>query len=392
VGAGVIGASIAYHLSRRGIRPLVIEKDDPGAGASGACDGLIFLQSKKPGLHLALALASRRRFDGLKEALGGGIEFRAAGGICLIESEAEFAAMRRFVEQQRTGGLEVELIDGEEVRRREPCLSDKVIGATYSALDAQVNPYALTFAFLAAAKAGGARVVTGEAVRAVVVAAGKVRAVVTDKERITTGTLINAAGAFAPEIGRMAGIEIPITPRRGQILVTAPVPRILRHCLISAQYIAAKFDPAIAAAGMGFSVEQADSGNLLIGSTREFVGFDRRTTFEGIRTIAGRIAPVIPALRRVPVIRTFSGLRPYTPDGLPILGSVAAVEGFIMAAGHEGDGIALSAITGELIADLVATGRTGIALDPLRLERFGTLPPPLSGTGEETSGRRLEGL
>jgi sarcosine oxidase subunit beta len=121
---------------------------------------------------------------------------------------------------------------------------------------------------------------------------------------------------------------------------------------------------------MGFSLEQADSGNILIGSTREFVGFDRRTTFDGVRTIASRIVPVIPALKHVPVIRTFGGLRPFTPDGLPILGKVAGLEGFIMAAGHEGDGIALSAITGELIADLIATGRTQFSLDAFRLERF----------------------
>jgi sarcosine oxidase subunit beta len=146
---------------------------------------------------------------------------------------------------------------------------------------------------------------------------------------------------------------------------------LLRHCLISAQYVAAKFKPELAASGgMGFSLEQADSGNILIGSTREFVGFDRRTTFEGIRTIARRIAPVIPVLKRMPVIRTFGGLRPYTPDGLPILGKVAELEGFIMAAGHEGDGIALSAITGELIADFIATGRTQFPLDAFRLERF----------------------
>jgi sarcosine oxidase subunit beta len=149
------------------------------------------------------------------------------------------------------------------------------------------------------------------------------------------------------------------------------LPPLLQHCLISAQYVAVKFKPELAAAGgMGFSLEQADSGNILIGSTREFVGFDRRTTFEGMRTIASRIAPVIPALQRVPVIRTFGGLRPYTPDGLPILGKVAGLEGFIMAAGHEGDGIALSAITGELIADLIATGRTQFPLDAFRLERF----------------------
>lgn len=371
IGAGVIGASIAYHLTRHGIKPLLVEKSDPAAGSSGACDGLVFLQSKKPGLHLKLALESRKRFDGLAGQLGSGIEFRNPGGMCLIESEAELSAMQLFVAEQRASGLEVELIDGDEARRREPCLSEKVIAATFSALDSQVNPYALTFAFLRAAKSAGARILTGVEVKGIEVVSGKATGVFTGNGRISAPVIVNAAGALAAEVGWMAGLEIPITPRRGQILVTAAVPPLLRQCLISAQYVAAKFKPELAAAGgMGFSLEQADSGNILIGSTREFVGFDRRTTFDGIRTIARRIVPVIPALKHVPVIRTFGGLRPYTPDGLPILGRVEGLDGFIIAAGHEGDGIALAPITGELIADLIATGRTQFPMDAFRLERF----------------------
>jgi sarcosine oxidase subunit beta len=371
IGAGVIGASIAFHLTRHGIKPLLVEKSDPAAGSSGACDGLVFLQSKKPGLHLKLALESRKRFDRLVDQLGSGIEFRNPGGMCLIESEAELAAMRIFVEEQRTSGLDVELIDGDEARRREPCLSRKVIAATFSAMDSQVNPYALTFSFLRAAESAGARILRGEEVKGIEVVSGKVTGVFASNRRISSPVVVNAAGALAAEVGRLAGLEIPITPRRGQIIVTKAVPPLLRHCLISAQYVAAKFKPELTATGgMGFSLEQTDSGNILIGSTREFVGFDRRTTFDGVRTIASRIVPVIPALKHVPVIRTFGGLRPYTPDGLPILGKVAGLEGFIMAAGHEGDGIALSAITGELIADLIATGRTQFPLDAFRLERF----------------------
>ena len=371
IGAGVIGASIAFHLTRHGIKPLLIEKSEPAAGSSGACDGLVFLQSKKPGLHLRLALESRQRFDGLIDALGSRIEFKNPGGMCLIESEAELAAMRLFVEEQRQTGLAVELIDGDEARRREPCLSEKVLAATFSALDSQVNPYALTFAFLRTSQSAGARIVIGEEVKGIEAVSGKTTGVVTANFRIRAPVVVNAAGALAADVGRMAGLEIPITPRRGQILVTAAVPPLLRHCLISAQYVAAKFAPELAeTGGTGFSLEQADNGNILIGSTREFVGFDRRTTFDGIRTIANRIAAVIPALKRVPVIRTFGGLRPYTPDGLPILGKVAGLEGFIMAAGHEGDGIALAAITGELIAELIATGRTQLPLDAFRLERF----------------------
>jgi sarcosine oxidase subunit beta len=108
----------------------------------------------------------------------------------------------------------------------------------------------------------------------------------------------------------------------------------------------------------------------LVGSTREFVGRDRNTTCEGIRNIAKHATGIIPQLKKMNIIRTFAGLRPYTSDGLPILGRVDVVEGFIMAAGHEGDGIALSPITGQVVAELIADGRTNIPLDEFRLERF----------------------
>ena len=154
-------------------------------------------------------------------------------------------------------------------------------------------------------------------------------------------------------------------------IVTAACPPMLKHCMISAKYIAAKFDPEIAlGSGEGISIEQTENGNFLLGSTREFVGFDKRTTTDGLHRIAAKTAGIIPALHEVNVIRAFAGLRPHTPDGLPILGPVDEVTGFFMAAGHEGDGIALSPITGELIAQMIATGKSDISLDAFRLSRF----------------------
>jgi sarcosine oxidase subunit beta len=150
------------------------------------------------------------------------------------------------------------------------------------------------------------------------------------------------------------------------------MPPLIAHCLLSAKYIAAKFDPASAlAGGTGFAVEQTANGNVLIGSTREFAGYDRQTTYEGLNAMAGQILRVLPGLKDLHVIRAFAGLRPYTQDGLPILGRVEVLSGFIMAAGHEGDGITLSPVTGEIIAGLVAGKPARFPLDDFRLERFG---------------------
>ena len=371
IGAGVIGSSIAYHLARRKIPVVLVDKADLAAGSSGACDGLVFLQSKKPGIHLELALRSRRLFDDLTQRLPVPIEYRGCGGMVIVETEDEMAAMEQYVAAQQEIGLDVRLLDAAETRQREPHLSGKIWGASHSPLDGQVNPIALTHGFALGAKALGARILSGSAVRTIETAGGNVAAVVTEQERIQTEVVVNAAGAHAPEIGEMVGIEIPIEPRRGQIIVTEACPPAITHCLISAKYIAAKYNPEVArGSGEGISMEQTENGNFLLGSTREFVGYDKRTTTVGLHRIAAQTAGILPMLENLKVIRAFAGLRPYTPDGLPILGSVDAVPGLIMAAGHEGDGIALSPVTGALIAQLIATGKTEFPIEAFSFSRF----------------------
>jgi len=371
IGGGVIGSSIAYHLSKRKIEVVLLEKHDLGSGASSACDGLTFLQSKKPGMHLQLALESKKRFDHLGEELDFDIEYKNHGGMVVIENEQELQAMKLFVEKQQKIGLDVSLLDTDRARKMEPSLSEKILGATFSPLDGQVNPILLTFGFISAAKKLGAEALIHIEITGIEIKSGKVRSIITTEGEIETDTIVNATGAYAASIGKLVDLDIPIKPRRGQILVTEAAPQILRRGLLSAGYIAAKFDPSLAESqGVGISMDQTSSGNLLLGSTREFVGFDKRTTYEGINSILRNTSRIIPQLKNMHIIRSFAGLRPYTPDGLPILGKVQGIEGFIMAAGHEGDGMALSPITGELIAELIDTGETGISLDHFRLERF----------------------
>ncbi len=371
VGGGVIGTSIAYHLARQKLRVTLLERGDIASGSSGACDGLVFLQSKKPGIHLELAMQSRRRFEGLARRLPVPIEYKATGGMVVVETEGEMAAMAQFVDEQQKSGLDVTLLDADRARQFEPHLGEHILGATRSPLDGQVNPIALTLGFAMGAKALGARVITGATVLGIDTTSGLVSAVETDTGRFEADVIVNAAGAHAPEIGAMVGLTIPIKPRRGQIIVTEACPPMLTHCMISAKYIAAKFNPEMAnAGGEGISIEQTENGNFLLGSTREFVGYDKRITTNGLQRIAAKTAGIIPALKQINVIRAFAGLRPYTPDGLPILGPVAEVPGFFMAAGHEGDGIALSPITGELIAQVIVTGKSDFSLDAFSLSRF----------------------
>src|SRR4030042_2756677 len=157
IGGGVIGSSIAYYLSKRKIPVVLLERGAIGSGPSSACDGLMFLQTKKPGTHLKLAMESGRLYRTLSEELDFNIEHRTCGGMILIEREPELRAMRRIVEAQKDGGLDVSLIEKSPAIEMAPCLSQDFIAATYSPRDGQVNPICLVRAFIKAARRLAAR-------------------------------------------------------------------------------------------------------------------------------------------------------------------------------------------------------------------------------------------
>jgi len=362
VGGGIIGTSVAFFAAKRGHKVTVLERQTFSSGASGACDGMLFLQTKNPGPHLELALRSVALYGTLKDELDLDIEYMPSGGMGIIENETQAELMQHTLEQQRSSGLKVELLDIREARKLEPLLGEHLWGATYCAADAQVNPLLVTRAFSRAARRLGANVRLGVQASDLLWEGGRVRGVQTDKGPIYGDCVVNATAIWASTLTAKYGYNPPIVPRRGQILVTEPLPPgTIRHILLCACYLTAKHHPELLnmaerqhRLGVGLIVEQTATGGLLLGSTREFVGFDRRTTMAGVEAIARHICENMPALGKVNVIRAFAGLRPRTPDGMPILGPVESLPGLLMAAGHEGDGIALAPVTGEIIADHLA--------------------------------------
>ena len=361
IGGGVIGTSVAYNLSKRNVDVILVEKDDLASGTSGSCDGFVFMQSKKPGIHLEIALESSRIMQSLATELKRDIEYEKNGGMILIESAEDIPEMQNLVKQQRSSGLDVELLDSKEAREIEPSLSPDIAGAIFSSMDGHVNPISLCLAYAESAKESGARIFTNTEVTEIDISNGKVQGIITTKGSIKANVVINSAGVYAPQIAKLVGIDLPIIPRRGQIAVTESVPRFIKRVMICNRYIKSKFvtnqkDPL----GIGLALEQTKSGNILIGSTREFVGYNRQVTPEAIQAILKYAQRFIPALSELNIIRTFAGLRPYTPNGLPILAKAKDIDGFIISAGHEGDGIALSPVTGVIIADIVIKGRSGL--------------------------------
>lgn len=382
IGAGVIGNSIAYYSAKAGMNVVVIERRDILNGTSSACDTAIHLQSKNPGVHLEMALKSIQKYPELQKGFDLDIHFRITGTMLAIQTPAQLAVMEKFAARQKEAGLNVKVLNEAETLAIQPAMKGgRIIGSTYCDQDATIHPQNLTRAYYLAARRLGARYQLFTEIKEFRIENGRLSGLITDKEEIRCQWIVNACGAFAPLLGRRLGVDIPIAPRRGQIIVTEPVPKLTSTIVNCAKYIAAKYQPDLLGdspadrLGVGLSLTQTERGNLLLGGTREFAGYDTKTTRQGLALVANHGAEILPALKDINIIRTFAGLRPYTPDGLPIIGESPQRKGLLIAAGHEGDGLALSAITGELVSQIAAGApiSSGIDLSRLSPERFAGL-------------------
>lgn len=378
IGGGIIGLSSAYSLLKSGKRVLLAEKKHIGAGASGACDDMILLQSKKPGISLQLALESIEMYRHLSDELEMDLEFESRGGMILIANEEQLAVMEEFTKQQKAYGLDVSIIDRNEVKKRQPHVREGIIASTYSDKDSQVNPLRVMRGYLKKCKKMGLVTIKGAALKEMNPIADHWKLSFDNGETVVTQCVVNAAGAWSPQIGEMIDIDIPIIPKKGQILVTEQIPSIGETNVWSAEYIVSKLKPELyqkkegiyGKLGIGFAFSQTTDGNYLIGSTRENAGYDNETNLAALNLLAEQAARFFPVMKNVNIIRSFAGLRPASSDGKPIIGEVYGRKGFYIAAGHEGDGIALAPVTGKLISDMINGVRTQYNIEELNIKRF----------------------
>lgn len=377
IGGGIMGCSIAWQLCKFGRKVLVLERKDVAAGSAGATDGVVGYHTKKPGPQMDLAVQSIAMFRTLADELGEDVEFDfTAGGMQPAEDRMQYDLLSEIASEQRRSGVDIRMISGDEARSLEPNLADDVYGALYCPTSGKVNPLKLTNAFARAAKRLGAVILTETEVTGMIIRDGAVKGVRTGRGDYYSDVVVDACGSWAGQIAKMAGLNLPVTPRKGQLAVTEPVDFFMRATVQCARYNIIKFRPEAVRdqralkLGASLSIEQTENGGMIIGSTREFAGYEKENTFEAIDVMMKRAIRFFPALENVDIIRFFSGFRPYTPDGLPMLGETAPLHGFYMAAGHEGDGIALSPITGKLIAELIAEGKPSYRIDEFSPNRF----------------------
>ncbi|MFG3685147.1 NAD(P)/FAD-dependent oxidoreductase [Micromonospora sp. NPDC047740] len=370
VGAGVVGAASAYFASLAGVRVVVVDRGAIAGGTSSAGEGNVLVSDKEAGPELDLALYSQRVWREELAEHADLWEFEAKGGLIVAASEQSVASLRELAVRQRRCGVEVRDVARTELRDYEPHLSPALAGGAFYPQDAQVQPMLVAAQLLRLARERGAQVHTRTEVTAFLRDRTRVTGVRTTGGDISAGAVLNAAGTWAGGVAGLAGVRVPVLPRRGFVLVTQPMPpRTIRHKVYAAEYVGdvASSDAALQTSPV---VEGTASGTILVGASRERVGFDRTVSVTAISTLAAKAIALFPMLREVRAMRTYLGFRPYCPDHLPVIGPDPRVPGLWHACGHEGAGIGLSAGTGRLIAQALVGERPDLDLTPFAPDRF----------------------
>ncbi|AJT42291.1 NAD(P)/FAD-dependent oxidoreductase [Psychromicrobium lacuslunae] len=369
IGAGIVGAACAYYAAKAGLSVTVIEQGSIASGTSSRGEGNLLVSDKEAGPELDLALYSERIWRTELAEYAELWEYEPKGGLVVARSQRSLATLHDLAQEQRQQGIEVELLEGEAVFKREPHLNRSIAGAAYYPQDAQVQPILVTTHLLRLAREAGARVFTMTTVTGFLRSADKLTGVRTTAGDFAAANVINAAGTWAAQVAELAGVQLPVLPRRGFVLVTEPLPPTVRHKVYAAEYVG---DVASSQAALQTSpvVEGTPSGTILIGASRERVGFDDRLSVPVISALARNAIELFPVLGSVMALRTYWGYRPYCPDHLPVIGADSRAPGLWHACGHEGAGIGLSVGTARLLVQALLGIKTDLDLSPFAVERF----------------------
>lgn len=369
IGAGIVGACCAYFTAAAGLRTIVLDRAGIAGGTSSSGEGNLLVSDKEPGPELELAQYSQRLWRGVLAEFGADWEYEDKGGVVVAETAAALAGLRRLTEAQRRAGVRVVDLPSDRLPDHEPELSRGLAGGAYYPEDAQLQPMLAAAGLLRQARRLGAELRLGPEVTGFLRSGDRVTGVRTTAGDLPAGQVINAAGTWAGQVAERAGIALPVLPRRGFVLVTEPVGRLIRHKVYSADYVGdvASSDAALQTSPV---IEGTPSGTVLIGSSRERVGFDHTVVPEILGLLARQAVALFPVLAGLRAIRHYHGFRPYCPDHLPVIGADPRAPGLLHGCGHEGAGIGLSAATGALLAQVITGAGPELDLTPFRPERF----------------------
>ncbi|HTX80293.1 MAG TPA: FAD-binding oxidoreductase [Longilinea sp.] len=352
IGSGSVGTPAAFYLAQAGYRTLVLDsRASVGQGSNKGAIGGIRATHSDPA-KIRLSLRSIEIFSTWKETFGDEIEWYR-GGYCFVAyREQEEKTLKDLLVIQKNYGLNIEWYDAKALRERVPDLNpDGLLGGTLSPDDGNASPLLAAHAFYTHACQHGAEFRFNEPVTGIVVEHGKVKGVKTTQGEYVADIVINAAGAWSKEIGKMAGVDVPVNPDSHEAAVTEPVARFLDPMIVDIR-------PAPGSSNYYFYQHYTGQVIFCITPSPSNWGHDIQETSTFLPMVARRMIEVMPRLKNIRARRTWRGLYPMTPDGFPIVGWVKEAEGFLLATGMCGQGFMLGPGTAELVLRLVENKTT----------------------------------
>ncbi|KLO21078.1 FAD-dependent oxidoreductase [Marinitoga sp. 1197] len=368
IGGGVIGVSIAYNLAKVGMKDVVLlEKKYLAYGATGRC-GAGVRQQWGTKQNCILSRESVKIFENINDILETdiNIEFKQKGYLLLAYTEKEWNQFKKNVKLQNSFGINSKLLTPQEAKEIVPFLNtEKLLGAAFHDKDGHANPFLTTIAYAQAAERLGVEINKGVEVKDIYVKNGRIKGVYTDKGFIETEKVVNAAGGWSGEIGKMVGVDLPVYSERHEILATEPVNEILGPMVMSFSY--------------NIYCQQTPNGSFVMGEGPEkSVEKNIKSTWQFLESMAEKVTWLLPPTKNLRVVRQWAGYYNISPDHQPIVGDCKEIEGFYMAIGFSGHGFMLAPAVGILMKDIILSNKLTweVILDIGRFERNEIITEP----------------
>ena len=366
VGGGCMGASVAFHLARRGVTNVVLVEREQllGTGSTGRNAGGVRHQFSHEA-NIRLSIESIGVLERFKEEVGADIDFHQDGYLFLLSSPASVEVFTANVERQRRLGIAVDWLDADAAAALAPGLvTDQVIGATFCQRDGIADPNGVTMGFARSAQAAGVSILRETEVTGVRVVGGRVAGVETTTGAIDAPVVVNAAGPYARAIGRMAGVDVPVGAYRRHIFIAQPPASGGRWHVPDSRIMVIDFEST-------FYFHREGAGVLFgMGDPHETPSFDLTVQWDFLEQVSPVAARRLPALADAPIAHAWAGLYEVTPDANPIIGAARDLPGFFLINGFSGHGFQHSPAAGRILADLIVERDPGMDLTPFALERF----------------------
>jgi glycine/D-amino acid oxidase-like deaminating enzyme len=353
VGAGIVGAACAAECVRERLSVAIVEAGIVGGGATAAGMGHLVVMDDSEA-QFALTRYSQQLWDEIREELPFEVEHDPCGTIWIAADEEEMNEARRKEKFYAERGVRVEILDAQALAEAEPNLRGGLIGGLRAPGDSVIYPPCAAQFFVDRAIEKGARLLLGKAVERVTAAGVRLR----DGSSISAGVIVNAAGTWSPEL--TPGLEV--RKRKGHLVITDRYPKFLRHQLVELGYL--KSAHSLTADSVAFNIQPRKTGQLLIGSSRQFAVDDSRVEPSLLTRMLDRAIEYLPGLSKLSSIRTWTGFRAATPDKLPLIGPHSDHERLYLATGHEGLGITTSLGTAKLLVSQIVKREAAIPVAP----------------------------